>query len=102
MRREHDSTQLRRYVLGALTEDERAGIEREYFEHADVLDQVCAAEDDLIDDYLSDRLASDEHERFEQVPTWPCPATGRAWVWRARSGPRHQYQHRHPTNVTSA
>ena len=66
MRREHDSTKLRRYVLGALTEDERAGIEREYFEHADVLDQVCAAEDDLIDDYLSDRLASDEHERFEQ------------------------------------
>ena len=30
MRREHDSTQLRRYMLGALTEDERAAIEREY------------------------------------------------------------------------
>ena len=27
---------------------------------------VCAAEDDLIDDYLSDRLASEEHERFER------------------------------------
>ena len=38
MRPEHDSTQLRRYVLGALTEDERAGIEHEYFERADVLD----------------------------------------------------------------
>ena len=66
MRREHDGTELRRYVLGALTEDERAGIERDYFERADVLDHVCAAEDDLIDDYLSDRLASDERQRFEQ------------------------------------
>ena len=66
MRPEHDSTQLRRYVLGALTEDERAEIEHEYFERADVLDRVCAAEDDLIDDYLSDRLASEDHERFER------------------------------------
>jgi len=66
MRREHDGTQLRRYVLGALTEDERAGIEHDYFERADVLDRMCVAEDDLIDDYLSDRLASEEHERFEQ------------------------------------
>ena len=66
MRREHDSTQLRRYVLGALTEDERAAIEHEYFERADVLDRVCGAEDDLIDDYLSNRLAAEEHERFER------------------------------------
>ena len=66
MRREHDGPQLRRYVLGALTEEERAGIEDEYFKRADVLDRVCAAEEDLIDDYLSDRLASDEHERFER------------------------------------
>jgi anti-sigma-K factor RskA len=66
MRREHDGTQLRRYVLGALTAEERAGIEDEYFERADVLGRVCAAEEDLIDDYLSDRLASDEHERFER------------------------------------
>ena len=29
MRREHEGTQLRRYVLGALTDDERTGIERE-------------------------------------------------------------------------
>ena len=27
---------------------------------------MCAAEDDLIDDYLSDRLASEDHERFER------------------------------------
>jgi hypothetical protein len=53
-------------VLGALTEDERARIEEDYFERAGVLDRVCAAEDDLIDDYLSGRLVSDDHERFER------------------------------------
>ena len=36
------TAQLRRYVLGALTEDEWDAIEREYFEHADVL-IGCAA-----------------------------------------------------------
>jgi hypothetical protein len=66
MKREHDGIQLRRYVLGALADDERARIEEDYFERADVLDRVCAAEDDLIDDYLSGRLVSDDHERFER------------------------------------
>jgi hypothetical protein len=59
-----------------LTEDERAGIEHEYFERADVLDRVCAAEDDLIDDYLSNRLASGEHGRFERYYlATPCHRT---------------------------
>jgi hypothetical protein len=63
---EYESIQLRRYVLGALTDDERARIERDYFERADILDSVCAAEDDVIDDYLSDRLAPEERELFER------------------------------------
>ena len=83
MRREHDSTQLRRYVLGALTEDERGGIEHDYFDRADVLDRVYAAEDDLIDDYLSDRLASEERERFEQHYLATPPHRTRVAVVRA-------------------
>jgi hypothetical protein len=66
MVREYASTQFRHYILGGLTQDERAGIEKAYFERADVLDRAAAAEDDLIDDYLSGRLASGEHERFER------------------------------------
>lgn len=63
---DHDLVQLRRYVLGVLTADECEAIEHDYFERADLLDQVGAAEDELIDDYLSDRLASPEREQFER------------------------------------
>jgi hypothetical protein len=65
MTRERTAGLFRRYVLGAATDAERDSIERAYFEHADGLDAVSAAEDDLIDDYLSGRLGRDERERFE-------------------------------------
>ena len=65
MRTEHDEARLRRYFLGTSTEHEREAIERDYFERADVLDQVSAAEEELIDDYLSRRLPHAEREQFE-------------------------------------
>ena len=66
MTTEHDAGHLRRYILGAATNDECAAIERDYFERADALDQVSEVEDDLITDYLSNRLTSDERDRFER------------------------------------
>jgi hypothetical protein len=65
MRSDFAGGQLRKYVLGAATADERDAIERAYFERAEVLSGVSAAEDDLIDDYLSGRLESPEREQFE-------------------------------------
>jgi hypothetical protein len=62
----YDDTTLRRYVLGAATEDESLAIEHEYFDRADVLDRVSAVEEDLIDDYLSARLAAADRDRFER------------------------------------
>jgi hypothetical protein len=59
------SSNLRRYLLGMSTAETRAAIEVEYFESPDALDRVCEEEDDLIDDYLSGRLALDEHNAFE-------------------------------------
>lgn len=56
---------LRRYLLGLSTAENREAIEIEYFESPAALDRVCEEEDDLIDDYLLDRLASDEHNAFE-------------------------------------
>jgi hypothetical protein len=56
---------VRRYLLGMSTAEQRASIEVEYFESPSALDRLCEAEDDLIDDYLSGRLASDEHNAFE-------------------------------------
>lgn len=71
MRSERDGGQLRRYLLGAASDEECEAIEREYFEHAEALNEVSAAEDDLIDDYLSDRLEGDEDKRFERYLSSP-------------------------------
>ena len=60
------TTHLRRYVLGTAAEEEAAVIEREYFESAEALDRIRAAEDDLIDDYVSGQLPADEHQAFER------------------------------------
>jgi hypothetical protein len=66
MRNDQDSRQLRRYVLGAATDEECDAIERQYFDRVDAADRVSAAEDDLIDDYLSGRLDGSERPRFER------------------------------------
>jgi hypothetical protein len=65
MKRDSQATHLRLYLLGRLTDEETTAIEHEYFDRPDALDRACAAEDGLIDDYLSGRLQLDEHEWFE-------------------------------------
>jgi len=59
------SNSLRRYLLGMSTPEIPEAIEIEYFASPDALDRMCEEEDELIDDYLSGRLASDEHNAFE-------------------------------------
>jgi hypothetical protein len=66
MRNEPDSRQLRRYVLGSATDAECDAIEREYFDRAEAADRMSAAEDELIDDYLSGHLDGGERQRFER------------------------------------
>jgi hypothetical protein len=56
---------LRRYLLGGLPEVEREAVEREYFADTDVVDRLSEIEDDLVDDYLSDRLDDDDRGLFE-------------------------------------
>lgn len=55
----------RRYLLGQVTEDERAALEQDYLADEQVLDRIAAAEDDLIEDYLGDQLGQVDHARFE-------------------------------------
>jgi hypothetical protein len=57
---------LRAYLLGELSADDRAALELQYFAQSDVVDRLCEAEDDLIDAYLTHRLADDERERFDR------------------------------------
>src|SRR5688572_27348661 len=57
---------LRRYLLGDLAEDASAAIEEEYFAREEMLERVWAAEYDLVDDYLADRLTPKERSQFER------------------------------------
>ena len=66
MNADRESIRARRYLLGEASDEERAAIEQEYFADAAALERVEAAEDSLIEDYLSDRLESDERARFER------------------------------------
>jgi hypothetical protein len=62
-----ESSRARRYLLGEATDDECAVVEQEYLGDEDALDQVAAAEDDLIEDYLAHALSGAERDRFERV-----------------------------------
>jgi hypothetical protein len=59
------SARARRYLLGDLTEDERVAIEQEFFGDAAAVDRIEAAEDDLIEAYLANRLDAGTRQRFE-------------------------------------
>lgn len=91
---------LRRYVLGASTEQESAAIEREYFESADALDRARAVEDDLIDEYVSGQLAADEHAEFERHYLTTPAHRRRVAVARAlRTAASVKSNHRRPVAV---
>lgn len=55
-----------RYILGQQTEGEREQIEQEYFADAAFLREVQAVCDELVDDYLHDRMPAREREQFAQ------------------------------------
>lgn len=57
----------RRYLLGEATDQESMAIEQEYLEHEEAVSRMAAAEDDLIEAYLSGELSAIERERFERA-----------------------------------
>jgi hypothetical protein len=66
MNREADVERARAYLLGAVDERESDLLEEEYFQSVEALETVEAAEETLIEDYLSDRLTGTERDRFER------------------------------------
>ena len=65
MTRDDDRARLRAYLLGAAGDEDSAAIEEACFAHADSVEGLRAVEDDLIEDYLSDRLSAEDRGRFE-------------------------------------
>jgi len=56
---------MRRYLLGDVTDQERAELEERYVHEAGVFEELIAAENELIDLHARGRLAGDERARFE-------------------------------------
>lgn len=58
---------LRRYLLGQMSEGEEARVERAYLASDGALEELRAREDELIEDYLAGALEPLERERFERL-----------------------------------
>ena len=61
-----EQQQLRRYLLGELTEAEQAGIENQIFSSKDFFNTLEAVEDDLIDDFARGRMTQAAKATFLQ------------------------------------
>ena len=53
------------YVLGQLSDEERARLEEEYFANSDLFEEIVAAENDLIDAYVAGKLSGNDLLQFE-------------------------------------
>src|SRR5690349_8338982 len=56
-----------RYLLGTLSEEERAQLEERYFSDDAEFEEIEVAEGELVDRYVRDELPQSDRERFEQI-----------------------------------
>ncbi len=57
---------LRRYLLGEMSDAERSELERKYFEDPRFFEQLVQAENELVDAYARELLPPERRERFER------------------------------------
>jgi hypothetical protein len=57
---------MRRYLLGEMTEAERAELEQDYFDDGRLFERMVEAENELIDEYARGLLPPPVRERFER------------------------------------
>src|SRR5216684_4191460 len=56
--------EIRLYLLGHLTEEERERLEEQFVTDRDYQEEVLIVEEELIEDYLGDSLSAQDKERF--------------------------------------
>ena len=56
---------LRRYLLGALDEEARQGVERRLMAEEELFEELLVVEEELTDQYLNEELSADERRGFE-------------------------------------
>src|SRR3954471_23370769 len=61
-----NGSELRRYLLGDLSQAEHLQVEERLFLESGYFQLLQSAEDDLIDEYVYGELSADEQERFRQ------------------------------------
>jgi len=66
MRTDGHDDELRRYLLGELSEPDAAAVELRYFADPDLLERIRGVENDLVDDYAADRLRPRQRAAFER------------------------------------
>jgi len=63
--RNTEGDELRRYLLGNLSESARERLDRRVLNEAEINEEIQATEDALIDQYLGGKLNSEERKQFE-------------------------------------
>ena len=63
--KEGSSSSLRRYLLGQLHEEEQSRIEERLFADQTFMEEISAAEDELVEDYVGGELSTTDRKRFE-------------------------------------
>src|SRR5256885_6148561 len=86
--REPDTARARRYLLGTATDEESSSLEQEYFRDDAALEGLSAAEDDLIEDYLENRLTREEREQFDRAYAAPHRRARVETIRALSAGPR--------------
>jgi hypothetical protein len=67
MPEDYSSSELVRYLLRELPEDQVEEIEQRYFTNEDSFDELRRVEAELIDSYVAGELEPDQREKFEQL-----------------------------------
>ena len=57
---------MTRYLLGELSEQEQAALEKRYFADREVFNQLLQVEGELVDDHARGQLSTEMRQRFER------------------------------------
>lgn len=60
-----NETAYRRFLLGEMTEEEREKFESEFLADADIFDEICVAEDELVESYIRGTIDFETKRKFE-------------------------------------
>lgn len=69
MATETTSEQVKQYLLGTLSAEEKLRFEEKYFDDDNLFEEIEIVEDELIDAYVREELAPRDRERFKEVVT---------------------------------